>query len=90
MVTGLDGKTYRPHRPKPDVPEPTIRTDAEQPTVAARFAQEMDILDHSIDRLAGLVAKASDDERAELARQWADVVVDRAARLSVIYRKVHD
>jgi hypothetical protein len=78
VTRGLDGKSYRPSRswPKPLEEEPL--------TVAARVERAMDALDHSIDRLSGLVAEANDAERAELASRWADVMVDRAARLSVI------
>jgi hypothetical protein len=80
-TTGLDGKQYarnvEPTRPR-------------LVTLADRFEREMDALHHSIDRLSGLVAEASDAERAELASRWADVMIDRAARLSAIYRRVHD
>jgi hypothetical protein len=73
VTRGLDGKQYarnlEPTRPR-------LRT------LVDRFEQEMDALDHLIDRLSGLLAEASDAERAELASRWADVVVDRAARLS--------
>jgi hypothetical protein len=73
---GLDGKSYRPFGGWPKPPKKSV-----EPTVAERFEREMGALDHLIDRLSGLVAKANDTERAELAARWADELADYERRL---------
>jgi hypothetical protein len=74
VVTGLDGKTYRPTRPTP------------QPSDAELFDGELAELDRGVDAMLRLIdrGRLSEDERTVLAGR----VADYSGRLKVIARKL--